>query len=82
MEVVNGYLIVQKVMRGGVNKEEPLLLNDKKEDKPGIATYEVIIGSKSTPSGHLVLLNENDLLDWNKEDKIIKEDQLIMKGEA
>ena len=79
MEVVNGYLIVQKVMRG---EEQALLLNDKKSEKPGIATYEVIIGSESTPSGHLVLLNENDLLDWNKEDKIIKEDQLIMKGKA
>lgn len=79
MDVVNGYLIVQKVQRG----EEPaLLLTDKKEDKPGIATYEVIIGSDTTPAGWLVLLNEHDLLDWNKEDKVIKEDQLIMKGKA
>lgn len=79
MDVVNGYLIVQKVKRG---EEETLLLNDKKESKPGVATYEVIIGSDTTPPGYLVLLNENDLLDWNKEDKVIKEDQLIMKGKA
>ena len=79
MDVVNGYLIVQKVQRGA---EDAILLSDKKSEKPGIATYEVIIGSETTPAGWLVLLNENDLLDWNKEDKVIKEDQLIMKGKA
>lgn len=77
MDVVNNNLIVQKVKRG----DDTLLLGAEKNEKPGIATYEVIFGTGEYKPGMLVLLNEHDLLHWNKEDKVIKADKIIMRGE-
>ena len=70
METVNGYLIVLKKEQP---KEDALLLTDKKENKPGVATYEVLFGTDEFEANTTVLLDERDLLQWD-ENAIIKQD--------